>query len=307
MNIHAKSIRYFDVICRSGSIREAARRLHVDGSAVNRQLLNLEEEIGVALFERLPGGLRLTEAGRIFSHHVVTVLQDEQRALAELEQLQGVERGEVRVAAAESLNADFLPAVLEAMLRRYPKVRIHTFMLGSESIAHQVSSGEVDVGAAFAMQQGADLTCVGSGIFRLGAIMAPDHPLAARKEVTFDDCADFPLVMANPDFAVHSLLLPLMQKAAKPVQPVVYTGSIELMRQLAMRGLGIAFQTRIGLNALCADRRLAYVPLCESENVAAHLGFYVRSARALPPAVTALIAIMNEQLGRLQREEVGTS
>ncbi|HZZ03920.1 LysR family transcriptional regulator [Paraburkholderia sp.] len=305
MNIHAKSIRYFDTILRSGSIREAARRLHVDGSAVNRQLLNLEGEIGAALFERLPGGLRLTEAGQIFSQHVVTVLQDEQRTLAELELLQGVERGEIRVAAAESLNADFLPAVLENMLQRYPKVRIHTFMLGSEPIAQQVSSGEVDVGVAFAMQDTPDLTCAGSGIFRLGAIMAPDHPLAACKEVSFDDCAAFPLIMANPDFAVHSLLLPLMQKAARPVQPVVYTGAIELMRQLAMRGVGIAFQTRIGLKALCENRRLAYVPLRESENVAAHLGVYVRSARALPPAVTALIAIMNEQLGSLQREEAG--
>jgi DNA-binding transcriptional LysR family regulator len=303
MNIHAKSVRYFDVICRSGSIREAARRLHIDGSALNRQLLNLEEEIGAALFERLPGGLRLTEAGRIFSQHVVTVLQDEQRALAELEQLQGVERGEIRVAAAESLNADFLPAVLHGMLRRYPKVRIHTFTLGSESIAHQVSSGEVDVGAAFAMRDSPDLRCVGSSIFRLGAIMAPDHPLAARRSVTFDECAAFPLVMANPDFAVHSLLLPLMNDAAEPVQPVIYTGAIELMRQLAMRGVGIAFQTRIGLEALCVDKRLAYVPFHESENVAATLGFYVRSARALPPAVTALIAIMNEQLERLQREE----
>jgi DNA-binding transcriptional LysR family regulator len=307
VNIHAKSIRYFDVICRSGSIREAARRLYVDGSAVNRQLLNLEDELGAALFERLPGGLRLTEAGRIFSQHVVTVLQDEQRALAEMEQLQGVERGEIRVSAAESLNADFLPAVLYSMLRRYPKVRIHTFMLGSESIARQVLSGEVDVGLAFAMQGTPDLTCVGSGNFRLGAIMAPDHPLAARNEVTFDECAAFPLIMANPDFAVHSLLLPLMHKAAKPVQPVVYSGAIELMRQLAMRGVGIAFQTRIGIEALCAEGRLAYVPFLESENVIAKLCLYVRTARTLPPAVTALIAIMNEQLADLQREEARAS
>ncbi|WP_213305618.1 helix-turn-helix domain-containing protein [Paraburkholderia sacchari] len=80
VNVHARSIRYFDMICRCGSIREAARRLHVDGSAVNRQLLNLEE-VGATLFERLPGGLRLTEAGGLFAQHVVTVLQEEQRVL----------------------------------------------------------------------------------------------------------------------------------------------------------------------------------------------------------------------------------
>ncbi|WP_421027394.1 helix-turn-helix domain-containing protein [Paraburkholderia sp. A1RO-5L] len=57
MNVHARSIRYFDMICRCGSIREAARRLHVDGSAVNRQLLNLEEKwdgggVKYSLFEQ---------------------------------------------------------------------------------------------------------------------------------------------------------------------------------------------------------------------------------------------------------------
>ncbi|WP_347614235.1 LysR family transcriptional regulator, partial [Comamonas thiooxydans] len=90
MHIHARSIRYFDMIRRCGSIREAARHLHVASSAVNRQLLQLEDEIGSPLFERLSSGLRLTAAGEVFSRHVITVLQDEHRLSTELELLRGV-------------------------------------------------------------------------------------------------------------------------------------------------------------------------------------------------------------------------
>ena len=63
LRIHAPAILYFDKVRRCGSFREAARSLNVASSAVNRQILKLEEELGTPLFERLPSGLRLTAAG----------------------------------------------------------------------------------------------------------------------------------------------------------------------------------------------------------------------------------------------------
>ncbi|MGV8378248.1 LysR family transcriptional regulator, partial [Pseudomonas aeruginosa] len=76
---------------------EAARRLNVASSAVNRQILKLEDEIGAPLFDRLPGGLRLTGAGEIFARHVTVVLQDMERVRSELDALQGLRTGHVEV------------------------------------------------------------------------------------------------------------------------------------------------------------------------------------------------------------------
>lgn len=69
--LHAPMIVYFDAIRRAGSVREAARRLNVASSAVNRQLLKLEAELGTPLFERLPAGLKLTHAGAAFARHAL--------------------------------------------------------------------------------------------------------------------------------------------------------------------------------------------------------------------------------------------
>jgi DNA-binding transcriptional LysR family regulator len=77
-------IVYFDAIRRAGSVREAARRLNIASSAVNRQLLKLEAELGTPLFERLPTGLKLTHAGTVFARHVMSVLQDAERFRSEL-------------------------------------------------------------------------------------------------------------------------------------------------------------------------------------------------------------------------------
>ncbi|MBL0932855.1 MAG: LysR family transcriptional regulator, partial [Alphaproteobacteria bacterium] len=68
--LHGRMLRYLDEIVRSGSIRKASARLNVASSAINRQLLALEAELGAPLFERLPRGLRLTAAGEMLIAHV---------------------------------------------------------------------------------------------------------------------------------------------------------------------------------------------------------------------------------------------
>lgn len=305
MRVHAKAIRYFDTIRRTGSIRAAARQLHVDASAVNRQLLNLEKEAGLPLFDRLPGGLRLTQAGEIFSQHVIAILQDEQRTSIELAKLQGVKRGEVRLASVEGLTTDFLPNVLETLLRRHPEIHVHTYTHGSRQVGDLVLSGDADIGLAFSMPPHAELRCLSAGQFRVGAIMSAGHPLAKCASVGFRDCARYPLILANPSLALRALMEPLLTTLPAPTSLQLHTDSIELMRQLAIRGLGVAFHTRVGLDSLLAAGRLVYKSL-RGNAPKANLGIYVRAERVLPPAVDLCAALLGEALQRLSKQEGAT-
>ena len=302
MHVHAKAIRYFDSIRRLGSIRAAARHLHVDPSAVNRQLLNLEEDIGSPLFDRMPKGLHLTQAGEIFAQHVITVLQDEQRTQLELARLRGMERGEVRLASAEGLNTDFLPNVLETMMSRYPGIHIQTFAHGSTLVGERVLNGDADIGVAFSVPPRAELRCIQAGQFSLGAIMAPDHPLAKRADVDLSECVAYPLILASPGVALHTLLEPLLAALPSPSPSILHTDSIELMRQLVARKRGVAFHTRVGLDALLQNGRLVYRKLRGNVPVA-RLGIYVRAERILPSAIEACAALVSEELQRFCSQE----
>ena len=153
MQIHARALGYFDMIRRCGSIREAARRLHVASSAVNRQLLQLEDQLGAPLFERLPGGLKLTAAGELFSHHVITVLQDERRLLGELDMLKGLRRGELQISAVEGLSADLMPVCLHLFLSRYPSLRVHLRSAGSAQTVRRVIDGDADLAIGFSIER----------------------------------------------------------------------------------------------------------------------------------------------------------
>jgi DNA-binding transcriptional LysR family regulator len=300
MHLHSRALRYFDMIRRCGSIREAARRLHVSSSAVNRQLLVLEDEIGSPLFERLPGGLRLTPAGEILSRHVITVLQDAERLGGELDALKGIRRGAVDIVAVEALTVAFLPAVLEKMIARYPAVKLGVRIAGSPAAAAAVANGEADVALGFVLQRSESLRQLAVGRFHLGAIVAPGHPLAQQQQASFAECARYPLVLPSPELSIHWEIRPLVaSRKAKTV--VLETGSFELMKALAARGVGIAFVNRFGIERELGQGLLKHVRL--KGQSPSNLGIYVRAGRALPPAVDAFARLAAEEIERRAAEE----
>ena len=304
MHIHARSLKYFDMIRRCGSIREAARQLHVASSAVNRQLLQLEGTAGTPLFERLPAGLRLTPAGEIFARHVVTVLQDAQRMAGELDALNQLRRGTLDIISAEGLSSDFLLNVLTLMTTRYPLVRITARSAdGPAQMLDAVTGGDADIAIGFAFEHPQAVRRLAGGHFRLGAVVPPQHPLAASHEVSFSTCARHPLIIANARLSIHAALKELMARHRGPLNVIAETGSIELMKGLASRGLGVAFQTRLGLEREMRERVLVHVPLRVPARMNADLGVFVRAARVLPPALDSFIGIVGEEIRRREAEE----
>ena len=101
--MHAVVLKYFLEVARHGSIRKAAQNLFVASSAVNRQILRLEEELGTELFDRVPSGMRLNAAGERLQQHVRGTLHDFHLMRTELDALKGERKGHVSVAAMDSL------------------------------------------------------------------------------------------------------------------------------------------------------------------------------------------------------------
>lgn len=303
MHIHARALQYFDMIRRCGSIRGAARLLHVASSAVNRQLLQLEEEVGSPLFERMPKGLTLTPAGEVFSLHVITVLQDERRMVSELDMLRGIRRGSIQVMSVEGLNADLMPACLERMMKRYPTIRIQVRSTGSAQTAAAVSEGDADLAIGFSLERTETLRQCAVGRFGLGAVVRADHPLAQETQVSFADCARYPLILAAPELSIHALMKPLLAHHKRALTVLLETASVELAKSMVGRGVGVAFQTRLGLEREIAEGRIVHVPLKAQIRLTTELGVYVRAGRTLPTAVEAFIRIVADEIERREAEE----
>ena len=303
LRIHAPAIYYFDMVRRCHSIREAARRLNVASSAVNRQILKLEDEMGTPLFDRLPGGLRVTAAGEILTRHVTLLLQDVERMRGELDGLHDVQTGHVEIATVEGAAVELLPAALKRMRERYPQVTIGVTVQGSQSIPGAVINGQADLGLAFALPRNGEITQLCVGHFRLGALMTPHHPLAGETRVSYGQCCEHGVIQAKSELSVHHLIAPLHKRAAAVSKPLLHSNSMELARQLARQQLGIAFQTRIGIEADLARGELLHIPLSDQGGIFSDLGVYARKDRDLPVAVQALTHLLGEEIALREREE----
>ena len=295
------------MVRRCRSIREAARRLNVASSAVNRQILKLEAEIGVPLFDRLPGGLQLTAAGEVLSRHVINVLQDGERVVSEIEAMKGLRSGHVEVATVEGLTMDFLPQLVARSLERYPRITIGVSSTGSPRVPEMLLQGEADVGLAFDLPRDSSLRQVAMGEFHLGAIMRPDHPLAERAQVTLAQCADHRLLVAKPSLSMYRTVMPILE-SLNPAQEIVSSDSITLVRELAMSGVGIGFQTRIGIERQIAAGELVHVPLHHNRKpLMSELAIYVRAGRNVPVGVDAFLRFAEEEILRRSVEAKGSA
>lgn len=303
LRIHSSAIHYFDMVRRCRSIREAARRLNVASSAVNRQILKIEDEIGAPLFERLPGGLRLTMAGEILSRHANLVLQDLERVRLEFDALRGLKSGHVEIATAEGATVDLLPSVLKRMRDHYPQVTIGVTVQGSQSIPQALINSRVDLGLAFAVPRAAEIRQLSVGHFRLGALVSPDHPLAERGSVNFATCAEHGLILAKSELSIHHLLAPLHKRLGLLDKPPLQSNSMELARQMARHNMGVAFQTRVGVEVDLQKGELLHIPLSDQGGIYSDLGLYARSGRDLPSAVEALAHLLSEEIALRERAE----
>lgn len=103
--MHARVLRYLDEVVRRGSIRKAAEHLHVAPTAVNRQILDLEAELGAPLFDRIHNRLRLTPLGEMVLTHVRSTLREHAALRERIADFKGMRRGEITVAATSGLAA----------------------------------------------------------------------------------------------------------------------------------------------------------------------------------------------------------
>src|SRR3954462_13991457 len=140
---HLRILRYVDEVARTGSIRKAADHLNVTASAVNRRIMDLEEELGAQLFERRPSGVRLTAAGEVFVSYLREQDGDVERMKSQIEDLKGMRGGAFRIACSQALALDFLPPEIGEFRKRHPLVTFDVKVFAHERAMMALSDYEV--------------------------------------------------------------------------------------------------------------------------------------------------------------------
>jgi len=253
MPAFSRFLRYFMVVGRSGSIRKAADELNVSASAIDRQILNAEAQIGMPLFERLPTGLRLTAAGEIFMAAGGRWQKALGDALRQVEDLRGLKRGHVEIAVIHALTKGVVPAALRRVHERYPGISVGVKVMDNEPIRSAVAQGVVDFGICFEPESIRDLTVHAFAEVHLGFVTPKGHHLGGLAEARFSSAAGEPMILPAPPLAVEQQVRVLQGAAKVPVERVATSDNIQMIVSLVQQGLGVGVLTSLDVATEVAE------------------------------------------------------
>lgn len=245
---HLRFLRYVDEIARAGSIRGAAERLHVAPSAVNRRLLDLEDELGTPLFERLPRGMRLSAAGELFIDYVRSRAAALDQVRSRIEELRGLRRGTVRVAISQALAPSFLAPVIAGFRRSHPLVDFQVRVFDHGQALTALRAFEIDLALVFNLPAHPGVERQVLLEQRLHAIMHAQHPLAraGRGGLRLRECAEWPLALPDRDTGGRQMLERFLARSSVRLRPVIESNSFEFLRSCLDDRETISFQIAIG-------------------------------------------------------------
>lgn len=294
------SLRYAEQVVRSGSIQKAARELHVAASAINRQILQLEDELGVPMFERLPRGMRLTASGEAVIALARRWRQDERQLAAEVRRIQGVHQGLVALAAMDSMSNSVLPRLVDTLGASHPLVSLSIELATPDDAEVALIGGKADLAAIFNLAPRRELLVLWKDVLPLGCVVAPGHELAACGSVSFQQATAYPVALQSRSLTIRRYLEAQYNWLFKEPRRLVETNSLQLVKQLAMGGQHVMFTSELDVAAELADGRLVFLPIGDRDVEPQEISLAVDAARPPGPIVQLvaerLVDVMQESL-----------
>ena len=294
MHVHLVALRYFGETVRTGSMRQAAERLHVAASAVNRQILKLEDQLQCKLFDRLAEGVRLTAAGEVLYHHILRLERDLDQAISQIDDLRGLRRGHVAIASEDGIGRDFVPPVLATFNRDFPRVTFSFEIASAPEILQMVADGAIDIGIAMSPPVRSDVSVEAKAEMPLGVISARNNPLALRPSLRLRDLAGEQLIHAkNGTGGGHDFY---DQISGSSRNRFIETNASDFITNLVKAGLGIGIRSPIGIMREIESGEIAFTRVIDPQAKPAYLTVYAKPQRTLPIAGAVLLERVKEHV-----------
>ncbi|ENX41893.1 LysR family transcriptional regulator [Acinetobacter sp. NIPH 2100] len=234
---------YFMAVAKTGSLRKAADQLFISVSAVHRQIVLAEEELGVSLFERLPNGLKLTLAGELLYADLRTWQKDFQITQKRLHEIQGLQRGSIDFGMISALSESFVSTVIQSIHQQYPWINFQIRVLDSDSVADLVMAADLDFGLILNPKHQHQLQISAFIEMPLGFVIPKQHHLAHKEKIYFSDTLEFNHILPAEPLIIHDHVTALYKKQDFHPRHKIACNDIRMMISLLRQNLGIGLMS----------------------------------------------------------------
>lgn len=297
--MNQKQLDYFIRIAELGSFRKASEALRIAQPALTRHIQHLEEELGVQLFFRGGRGIILTNAGELLLERAQFIQRQTEQAIADVRSEGSVPRGAVSLGAPGSVAHVLFEPLVEAYLKLYPGVQLRLY----DGVGHLRSlllSGELDLailptgGAPIEAGIGS-VTLVREPLYLVG----PPGEFAPGATCTLAEVARLPLAQAGHSSSVRTRLEASALDNGGALDIKVETDSLHVQKKLVRAGVCYSV---LPYCAVYGDDERGYLSLSRIEGYKLDRVLGWRTDRPSTPAVRAMVALIRQQIEKLQQQ-----
>ena len=213
-----RHLRYFIAVAEEENVTRAAERLHVSQPPLSRQIHDLEEELGIALFDRTGKSLTLNAAGKVFLLEARAVLDRADEAMRTVQALSESHEQVIHVGYAPSLSVQILPQILRLFEQAQPQVRVHLCDLSTEEMLLGLRDGSLQAALMAIHQQRfrSDISYLELQSHEVCVAMPSHHPLAKKRKISLSELSGQRLVgYTRQDYAEYHQWLENLSIAGK--------------------------------------------------------------------------------------------
>ncbi|WP_035098629.1 LysR family transcriptional regulator [Anoxybacteroides tepidamans] len=234
-------LQTFREVAKWNSFTKAGEMLGYAQSSVTTQIKKLEEEFGVALFERWGGKIKLTSAGMElleYANQIISLLDEAKQSLSEQAEL----AGSLSIGTIESVAGFYLPPYLQVFKNKHPKVNLLLQQNICKNLLKGVKQGKFDLAIILDQrQEDPDLHFTVIKEEPLVLVARPNHPLSRLDEINMQDLIDEKLIVTEQGCSYREIIENLYRQHGMRFEYTIELGSIEAIKRCVAYGLGVAF------------------------------------------------------------------
>lgn len=294
-----RQLRYFLAVANEGGFSKASEALHLTQPTLSKVIKQLEDELGVLLFDRTTRHSQLTDAGQVLRAQAGAILKSVEQVHGSLAELTSGTRGSLTLGLPPVVGSSIFPPLIAAFRQSHPRMEIQLVEEGSKQIEKLVLEGRLDLGAIVlpASSDGFELMPLAKHELKL--VVQRGHPLSQQGRVSLRQLREQPFILFRRGFALYDLVRNACVQAGFEPYAAYESTQWDFMCEMVAAGEGITFMPA----PICRKLDPGQVAVIPQVEPALHwdLAMAWRKDSYLPYAAREWLRFTQEEARRLQR------
>lgn len=297
IHVTLRQLQVFESVARHLSFSRAAEELHLSQPAVSMQIKQLEEGVGLPLFEQLGKKIFLTEAGREVFRYGSNIGQQLAEAETVLAEMKGLQRGKLVISVVTTANY-FAPQLLALFCQRNQNITLSLNVVNREVLIHQLANNEMDLGIMGLPPEGLGIDAKPFMENPLVVIAPPNHPLALEQDIPLSRLAQETFIVREMGSGTRSAMERFFAQHGLALSTGMEMSTDEAIKQAVKAGMGLGVVSMLTVALELETKRLVVLDV-DSFPIRRHWFVVHRSGKRLSVVAQAFKEFLVNEAAQL--------